>query len=68
MREFTALYRYRDNNGLKSTAILLKALNYSQAKKTAKNMEGQDGKQWLIEVVPNNPYFIQPNGVPLVKP
>ena len=57
MKTFRALYRYREpspfytDGDLKATTIKIMSYSLKDAKRTAKNMEGQDGKTWLMEVI-----------------
>jgi hypothetical protein len=52
MNTYQAIYRYREADILKTTSVTLEAQNKKDAIRTAKNMEGQDNKTWLIEVRP----------------
>lgn len=56
MRTFIAYYRYRiphpayKDGELNDTQIEIISTSLKDAKRTAKNMEGQDGRTWLMEV------------------
>ena len=47
---YEAIYRYRDEAGLETTSVTFEAVTLREAKITAKNMEGEDNKTWLINL------------------